>query len=244
MAILVAHRGFRSTNGENRIVDFINALKTCKAVEFDIRMTKDEKIIIFHDNDFKRIGNENKTVNSLSYQEIKNLDFFKNNPDFLPPLLINDFAKNLANKYQVINVEIKAEVNRNYSNKELEIIFSEIKNLTFYTEAEIIVSSFNQNLLDEINKRIQLPIKTGYLFNTKENFNENYAKKFDYIHPSIKSALNQKMISKLKILNKPLNIWTFKTNKQAEKINQIYQEQVKGYISDIKNLKWTKEKSH
>ncbi len=240
MAILIAHRGFRSVNGENRMADFINALKICKAVEFDIRITKDEKIIIFHDNDFKRIGNENKIVNSLSYQEIKNLTFFKNNPDFLPPLLIDDFAKKLANNYQVINVEIKEEINRKYSNKELEIIFSEIKKLASYTKAEIIVSSFNHLLLDEIDKRIELPIKTGYLFDTKEHFNESYAQKFDYIHPSIISALNQEMISKLKALNKPLNIWTFKTNKQAEKINQIYQEQVKGYISDIANLKWTK----
>lgn len=243
MAIVIAHRGFRSVNGENRMVDFINALKTCKAVEFDIRMTKDEKVIIFHDDNFKRIGNENKIVNSLTYQEIKNLAFFKNNPDFLPPLFLNDFTKKLANKYHVINVEIKEETNRKYSNKELEIIFSEIKNLASHTQAEIIVSSFNHILLDEINNRITLPMKKGYLFATKENFNENYAEKFDYIHPSITSALNQKMISKLKAFNKPLNVWTFKKNKQAEKINQIYHEQVKGYISDISNLIWTKEKN-
>lgn len=242
MAILIAHRGFRSLNGENRMIDFINALKICKAVEFDIRMTKDEKVIIFHDNDFKRIGNEEKTVNSLTYQEIKNLAFFKTNPDYLPPLL-NNFAKKLANKYQVINVEIKEETNQKYSNKELKIIFSEIKKLLSYTEAEIIVSSFNHVLLDEINKQIKLPIKKGYLFDTKENFNENYAKKFDYIHPSINNALNQEMIIKLKTLNKPLNIWTFKTNEEAQKINQIYQKQIKGYISDISNLKWNKEKN-
>ena len=93
-------------------------------------------------------------------------------------------------------------------------------------------------------RKLELPMKTGYLFDTKENFNQNYAQKFDYLHPSIISALNQKMIPKLKALNKPLNIWTFKTNKQAEKINQIYQAQVNGYISDLANLKWKKEKSH
>lgn len=243
MAILIAHRGFRSVNGENRMIDFTNTLKTCTAVEFDIRLTKDEKVIIFHDNDFKRIGKENKEVINLTYQTIKNLTFFKNNPEFLPPLLIDDFAKNLANKYQVINVEIKETSNREYSSKELAIIFAEIKKLASYTEAEIIVSTFNQILLDEIKQRIALPIKKGYLFNKKRNFNESYAERFDYLHPAISIALNQKMITKLKTLNKPLNIWTFKTNKQAEKINQIYQTQVKGYISDNPNLKWTKEKS-
>lgn len=240
MAILVAHRGFRSPVGENRMIDFINALKICKAVEFDIRLTKDQKVIIFHDDDFKRIGNEDKAVNSLTYQAIKNLDFFKTHSEAIPPLFIDDFAKKIAKKYEVINVEIKEEVNRKYSSQELKIIFGEIEKLATYTKAETIVSSFNHDLLNEINKRIKAPMKKGYLFDNTTTFNESYAEKADYIHPSIASALNQDLSLKLKSYNKPLNIWTFKTNDEAIKINQAYKNQVKGYISDIPNLKWNK----
>ncbi|WP_236608520.1 glycerophosphodiester phosphodiesterase [Spiroplasma taiwanense] len=75
--ILVAHRGFRNPNGENRFIDFQNALKKCRAVEFDIRMTKDKKIIIFHDHNFKRIGSIDETVRSFTYEEIKNINYFK-----------------------------------------------------------------------------------------------------------------------------------------------------------------------
>ncbi|WP_425382575.1 glycerophosphodiester phosphodiesterase family protein [Spiroplasma endosymbiont of Melieria omissa] len=96
MALLVAHRGFRSTEGENRIIDFQNALKICQAVEFDIRLTKDNKVIIFHDDTFERIANNKSEVSSLLYEEIINLEFFKNNKDWIPPLF-NDFMRLLCN---------------------------------------------------------------------------------------------------------------------------------------------------
>jgi glycerophosphoryl diester phosphodiesterase len=79
--MLVAHRGFRTKTKENRMIDFVEALKVCKAVEFDIRMTKDKKIIIFHDHNLKRIAGLNKTIRLLTYDEIKKLDFFTKNPD-------------------------------------------------------------------------------------------------------------------------------------------------------------------
>lgn len=239
MAILVAHRGFRSLNGENRMIDFENALKICQAVEFDIRLTKDNQVIIFHDDTFKRIAHEDIKVNTLTYQAIKELKFFQENPISTPPLFL-DFINQLSQNYQTINVEIKEEIDRSYTSEELEIIFSSIKKLADQTQAEIIVSSFNQPLLDEINKRINQPMKKGYLFEAKETFQEKYANDFNYIHPAITTALDQEMVTKLKALNKPLNIWTFKTNEEAKKINVVYQNQVYGYISDNPELKWNK----
>lgn len=237
MAILVAHRGFRSPEGENRMIDFENALKICQAVEFDIRLTKDNQIIIFHDDTFNRIGDLDAKVNSLTYEEIKELPFFKKKPISTPPLF-SVFIEQLSSRYQMINVEIKEEPDRLYTNEELELIFNSIKKLSQATNAEIIVSSFDPNLLDAINDRIAAPMKKGYLFEGQKNYQESYAVAFDYIHPWNETAYEPEMIAKLKNLNKPLNIWTFKNNKEAEKINQIYGEQVYAYISDNPELKW------
>src|SRR5436189_3322879 len=110
MPILVAHRGFRSSEGENRMIDFQNALKICKAVEFDIRLTKDNKVIIFHDDTFQRIGNNKSNVHDLTFSEINNLVFFKKHLNSKPPLF-SDFIKELSSDYQMINVEIKEETN-------------------------------------------------------------------------------------------------------------------------------------
>lgn len=237
MAILVAHRGFRSPEGENRMIDFENALKICQAVEFDIRLTKDNQVIIFHDDTFKRIGGVDTKVNNLTYEEIKELPFFKANPISVPPLF-GTFIEQLSPSYQMINVEIKAEPDRLYTDEELTLIFNSIKKLSQTTTAEIIVSSFDLNLLNEINKRITSPMKKGYLFEEQKDYQEAYATTFDYIHPWNQTAYEPEMITKLKNLNKPLNIWTFKTNEEAEKINQIYGEQVYGYISDNSELNW------
>lgn len=240
MALLVAHRGFCSAQGENRIIDFQNALKICQAVEFDIRLTKDNKVIIFHDDTFERIANNKSGVNNLSYKEIINLNFFKNNKNWIPPLF-TDFIENLSKDYQMINVEIKEEINRKYTQNELMIIFSELKKLQNRTKAEIIVSSFNQQLLEEIDKKIKHPMKKGYLFENKNDFNEIYAKNFDYLHPSISLALDAEMIIKFKIIKKPLNIWTFNNDEEAIKVNEIYGEQVAGYISDNAKLLWKRK---
>lgn len=237
MAILVAHRGFRSPEGENRMIDFDNSLKICQAVEFDIRLTKDNQVIIFHDDTFKRIGGVDSKVNSLTYQEIKEVPFFKANPISVPPLF-ETFIEQLSPRYQMINVEIKAESNRCYTDEELTLIFNAIKKLGQTTTAEIIVSSFDANLLNEIKTRITPPIKKGYLFEAQKDYQEAYATTFDYIHPWNETAYAPEMATKLKKINKPLNIWTFKTNEEAEKINQIYGEQVYAYISDNPELKW------
>ncbi|WP_458258464.1 hypothetical protein [Spiroplasma endosymbiont of Dactylopius coccus] len=50
-------------------------------------------------------------------------------------------------------------------------------------------------------------MKKGYLFENKNDFSERYIKNFDYLHPSISVVLDFEMISKLKKLKKPLNIW-------------------------------------
>lgn len=240
MAILVAHRGFCSAAGENRMIDFQNALQICKAVEFDIRLTKDSKVIIFHDHTFARIANNKSGVNDLVYQEIINLAFFKNNINYTPPLF-SDFIEKLSKNYQMINVEIKAEVNRKYTSNELTIIFAAIKKLARRTSAEVIVSSFSQELLNEIIRRIKYPVKKGYLFVSNNDFNETYAQQFDYLHPSVAAALDLEMITKLKNINKPLNVWTFKDDKEAMKVNEIYGKQVASYISDNPKLLWKVE---
>lgn len=234
MAILVAHRGFRSLEGENRIIDFTNALKTCKAVEFDIRMTKDKKIIIFHDHNFKRIGQINKTVRSLTYQEIKEIPFFKKNPLFLPPLLIEDFANNLANKYLMINIEIKPNY---YTKNEFIIIEKNLKELKKKTKAEVIISSFNYEILKFINTLDNKYFKKGYLIKSLSNIDFNLIKNFNYLHPYIGTLKQKRNIETINKINLPMNIWTIKKNEDIKIINNLYNKKlINSYISDIANI--------
>ncbi|KAI92573.1 glycerophosphodiester phosphodiesterase [Spiroplasma melliferum] len=231
--MLVAHRGFRSPAGENRMVDFINALQICRGVEFDIRMTKDQKIIIFHDHNFKRIGNVNKTVRSFTYQEIKTIDFFVKNPAMLPPLFIEDFGNKIAEQYQLINVEIKPD---RYTPEEFEMLKNALLTLRTKTTAEIIVSSFGHSALTFITT-LDKEFKKGYLVESLKDIDEDLIQHFDYLHPSIDTAKQKKNVPVIKKLNLPLNLWTFKNNKDVKAINNLYDKTfIHGYISDIATL--------
>lgn len=229
--MLVAHRGFRNSSQENRWIDFKKALKFAKAVEFDIRLTKDCKVIIFHDYNFKRIGKYNQRVKSLTYQEIKNLPYFQQFPEWTP-LLLKDFRDSLGSKYDFINIEIKPDY---YSSKEYEIILDEIR--TFKKlKSEIVVSSFSkkdQQQILTLNSRF----KKGYLFEKMSQFDKTIAQKFDYLHPPISVINRYKNHQFFVDFNKPMNVWTYKRSEQAQKSHRLYNGLINGYISDIPNLK-------
>ncbi|MDQ7983107.1 MAG: glycerophosphodiester phosphodiesterase family protein [Spiroplasma sp.] len=235
MPILVAHRGFRTPTGENRMIDFINALKTCQAVEFDIRMTKDQKIIIFHDHNFKRIGKIDKTVRSLTYQEIKALPWFNNHPEWLPALFIDDFIKKIANKYHLINVEIKAD---RYSQAEFQQLQLALELLRSETKAEIIVSSFSYRTLKFIANLNSNLFKKGYLIEKLSDLDQNLLQHFDYLNPYLGTIKRKSNVATIKSINLPMNIWTFKYDKDVEIVNNLYPKKlINSYISDIANLK-------
>ncbi|MDI4568032.1 MAG: glycerophosphodiester phosphodiesterase, partial [Mycoplasma sp.] len=129
---------------ENRYIDFEWALKVCKAVEFDVRLNGDNEIVIFHDNDFKRIGNNSLKVRKATQKDIDHI--FKTNKDW-KPTLFNDYIDNLSDKYEWINVEIKP--NR-YTEQEYQIFKEALLKLRKKTKAEIVVSSFSKNDLNFI----------------------------------------------------------------------------------------------
>lgn len=191
--ILVAHRGFRGLYGENREYDFKNALTICKAVEFDIRLTKDDKIIIFHDHHFRRIGNLNRGVKTLIYEEITKIPYFVENP-LATPILFEVFMDRYLDQYKMINVEIKPD---HYTEEELDIIFNSIKKYC-NKGVEIIVSSFSPVVLKEILKRKENYFKSGYLFEKMSQFDVELGKKFDFLHPPITLLKNKLTVNYLK----------------------------------------------
>ncbi|WP_031541991.1 glycerophosphodiester phosphodiesterase [Mesoplasma photuris] len=233
--MLVAHRGFRSADGENRMVDFKKALKTCKAVEFDIRLTKDKKIIIFHDHHLRRIGKENVTIRKINYDDIKQLAFFKKNPDYLPPLFIEDFTMKISNEYEMINVEIKPD---RYSKTELDQLKNALYILRNQTNAEIIVSSFGMNVLEWITTLNRNDFKRGYLFEKPNEINWDLIKNFDYVHPYLGTVKLKNNLELFKKINLPMNIWTFKKNSDVLKVRELYEDKwLNAFISDIEDLK-------
>lgn len=83
---LIAHRGIHNEKiPENSLKAFSLAVKNDLIIELDIHLTKDNKIVVFHDNNLKRMTNFNKEIKDCNYSEIKDLNL-KNTKEKIPTL--------------------------------------------------------------------------------------------------------------------------------------------------------------
>ena len=71
---IIAHRGIYDNKivFENTLEAFKLAIKKDYIIELDVHLTKDKKIIVFHDTNIKRITGINKTIENSTYQELNN----------------------------------------------------------------------------------------------------------------------------------------------------------------------------
>ena len=67
--LIIGHRGAPSIKHENTIASFQAALNhNVDGLEFDIRLSKDKQIIIFHDATLKRLSNQTEKVSDKKCQ--------------------------------------------------------------------------------------------------------------------------------------------------------------------------------
>jgi len=72
---LCAHRGAMDTHPENSLSSFEEAIRLgAQMIEFDVRMTKDRKLVIMHDHTVDRTTDGTGSVTELTLQEIRKLD--------------------------------------------------------------------------------------------------------------------------------------------------------------------------
>lgn len=103
---LIAHRGYHNKEKgiiENSIEAFKKAVKCGYIIELDVHMLKTGEVVVFHDDNLKRICNVNKRINDCTYDEIKDLKLYDTNSHI--PLLGE--VLNLVNGKVPIIIETK-----------------------------------------------------------------------------------------------------------------------------------------
>lgn len=71
-----AHRGFHSADHlipENSIPAFKEALKRHLGIELDVHLTKDGQVVVFHDDDLKRMCHVDAVIEQMTYEELSQL---------------------------------------------------------------------------------------------------------------------------------------------------------------------------
>ena len=76
-----AHRGYFDNEKlpENSMPAFRKALRYGYNIELDVHLTKDNKLVVFHDNNLKRVCGVNKIIEDCTYDELLKYNLFNTN---------------------------------------------------------------------------------------------------------------------------------------------------------------------
>ncbi len=132
---LIAHRGkhdIKKGIPENSVLAFEEAIKYKYIIELDIHILKDNSVIVFHDDNIKRMTGIDKNLKNYTYNEIKNLKL-QNTNNYIP--LFKDVLKIIDNKVPVI-IEFKYDTKIGRLEKEAMKILENYK-------GRYVIKSFN-----------------------------------------------------------------------------------------------------
>ena len=75
LPLIIGHRGVKGIAPENSLSGFKKAVELgIDGVELDVHLTKDEKLIVIHDMDLKRLTGLKIPVRQLTFKELKKYD--------------------------------------------------------------------------------------------------------------------------------------------------------------------------
>lgn len=203
-----AHRGFSSRYPENTLLAFKKSLDfDIYGVELDVHKTKDNKIVVIHDESVDRTFDGSGFVKDLTLNELKSfncrLDGFKDNPECKIPTLEEVIEIFLDSNF-VLNIEIKND-KVSYENIEQDVINIINK---YNISDRVILSSFNSNSILHCNN-IDSCIKTGLLYYYNLDQVVNFVKSLNAssLHPPL-HLLDKELVDLCHKENMYINVYT------------------------------------
>lgn len=208
MTKILAHRGSSGTHPENTLVAFKEAEKVgADGIEFDVHYTKDNQLVVIHDNTVNRTTNGKGVVRELTLSELQSLDagsFFSESfqGERIPTLEETlDWAQHTD---LVINIELKYNA-LDYAFYE-ESILQEIAKRQL--EDQVIISSFNHYAIKKISKlNPNLNSSILYMERLFEPWNYASTSGATAIHPYM-HGIDKELIKQAKQNNCPVRVFT------------------------------------
>lgn len=135
---IIGHRGAAGHELENTLASLQHAVQLgVWAIEFDVRKTKDNKLIMFHDSDLKRVAEKSAHINELTLAQLGKV-----------PLLTGSHIPTLAEALEVVGSKrVFIEIKDNGCAEEL------VKTLADFPKANVVIASFKHNELAELRSQ-------------------------------------------------------------------------------------------
>ena len=202
-----AHRGASNDYPENTILSLKEGIKSgANGLEIDVHKSKDNKLVVIHDEDVERTFIGRGLVKDFTLKELKELKnrkkLFRDNKECHIPTL-EEVLDLIKDKDILLNIELKTDVIR------YEGIEEDVVNLIkkYKIQDKIILSSFNHQSIKKV--KLISNIKTGMLYEKPIDNIFEYAKALgvEYIHPDLR-LVNEELIKEAHKNNLKVNIFT------------------------------------
>lgn len=155
---IIAHRGVYNNKNipENSLKAFQKAIDLNYPIELDVQLTKDNILVVFHDESLERMTNNKEYIRDINYTDLKKvhlLDTKETIPRFKDVL-------NLINEQVLLDIEVK---NTKRIKKTCEILIEELKGYKNF-----IIKSFNPKIVRYLKKNYT-NLEVGVLITNKSN---------------------------------------------------------------------------
>lgn len=220
----IAHRGYVYKGVENSIEALEGAAEVgANYVELDILLTKDNKFVVMHDYNLKRLAGVNKRVQDMNYDEVVGLPIKQGDYTSKIPSL-----EEFVNKAKDLNMKLVIELKphggepSNY----VDILIEEIKKLKLENYKFM---SLNSKVMEELETKAP-ELETGYVIPLqfgnfhKTNVDFFVIEDFSYRDRLVEQARKQ---------NKKVFVWTIN---DPALITRYLQSPADGIITDEPEL--------
>lgn len=216
----VAHRGASFFAPENTLAAVNLAwILNCDAVECDVRLTRDNKIVLFHDKDTKRLTEENYLISETNYSKLNNLTIklVKTNSSCFEgekiPLL-KDALKTIPDGRTLV-IEIKCGVE----------IFPKLKKVIskHWKSGNITFIAFNFETIckaKELFPNVPCYYLSSSWDNVQKHFDEIVEYKLDGVDMYHKS-INKDVMEQLKEMEKDVWAWTINSPEVVLRMKEL-----------------------
>jgi glycerophosphoryl diester phosphodiesterase len=164
---VIAHRGISGKAPENTLASFHRAAGTSgiRMIELDVRLSKDEEVIVLHDRTLQRTSTGNGPARNYTFDEIRRFDA----GSWFHPMFSDERIPTLQEVLQMfcdrcwVDIEIKSD----WLHKEPEgLIEDRVLDAVHRSgmEERVMFSSFDHPLLANLKRRAPSAV-TGVLFN-------------------------------------------------------------------------------
>ncbi len=220
----IAHRGYIYKGVENSIEALEGAAEVgANYVELDILLTKDNKFVVMHDYNLKRLAGVNKQVKDMNYDEVVGLPIKQGDYTSKIPSL-----EEFVNKAKDLNMKLVIELKphggepSNY----VDILIEEIKKLKLENYKFM---SLNSKVMEELETKAP-NLETGYVIPLQfGNFHQSNVDFFVIEDFSYRDRL----VEQAKKQNKKVFVWTIN---DPALITKYLQSPADGIITDEPEL--------